>query len=321
MKFSKLTCIAATASAVLASPAAVTVTEHYHNGATVTVKGVVYISNGQAQTSYYTDQLSEEPTTTVTQTHTLNSSQIQQAAQTSTLTPSSSETPVTQTSAVLNTSSAIPSAVMEDQYFVTSSTASTLESSAPVPTPNTVISSSQAVTSQTLAAEQETTSATPTTAASSAISTATSASTDASSGDLASTLLNAHNNKRALHEDTPALSWSSDLASYAQNYADQYDCSGNLVHSGGQYGENLSLGYGIEGAVDAWYNEISSYNWANPGFSESTGHFTQVVWKSSTQVGCGTKSCGGSWGDYVVCSYNPAGNFIGEFADNVEPLA
>lgn len=28
--------------------------------------------------------------------------------------------------------------------------------------------------------------------------------------------------------------------------------------------------------VDSWYNEINSYNYSQPGFSSSTGHFTQV---------------------------------------------
>ena len=34
-----------------------------------------------------------------------------------------------------------------------------------------------------------------------------------------------------------------------------------------------------------------NYNWDNPGFSESTGHFTQIVWKASTQVGCSRTLC------------------------------
>jgi uncharacterized protein YkwD len=134
-------------------------------------------------------------------------------------------------------------------------------------------------------------------------------------------MVNEHNTKRALHKDTGSLTWSDTLATYAQNYADSYDCSGNLVHSGGPYGENLALGYGTTGSVDAWYNEITSYDYSNPGFSESAGHFTQVVWKGTSEVGCGLKSCGGEWGDYIICSYKAAGNVIGEFADNVMPLA
>ena len=148
----------------------------------------------------------------------------------------------------------------------------------------------------------------------------TSVTEDSNNDNFSSSMTNVHNAKRSLHVDTGSLTWSEELAAYAQNYADQYDCSGNLVHSGGPYGENLALGYGLTGAVDAWYDEISKYNYDDPGYSPQTGHFTQVVWKSSTQVGCGYKYCGSYWGDYVVCEYAPAGNVIGEFAENVMPL-
>ena len=33
------------------------------------------------------------------------------------------------------------------------------------------------------------------------------------------------------------------------------------------------------------------YNWNLPGFAEKTGHFTQLVWKETTQVGCGLTFC------------------------------
>jgi len=65
-----------------------------------------------------------------------------------------------------------------------------------------------------------------------------------------------------------------------------------------------------------WYDEIGQYSYNNPGFSEATGHFTQVVWKSSTDVGCGI---GIRNGDefYGVAQYTPPGNYQGEYTDNV----
>merc|ERR1711941_62543 len=92
-----------------------------------------------------------------------------------------------------------------------------------------------------------------------------------------------------------------------------------LIHSGGSYGENIywaspapspdDLWHG----VDSWYSEIEytdggrTSDWCD----SKCGHYTQVVWKSTTAIGCGT--CGGT----MVCQYNPPGNYQGEYSDNV----
>ncbi|ONH67864.1 Cell wall protein PRY3 [Cyberlindnera fabianii] len=132
--------------------------------------------------------------------------------------------------------------------------------------------------------------------------------------------LSHHNAVRALHVDTETLLWSETVALSAQSYADRYDCSGSLTHSHGQYGENLALGYNTTAAVQAWYNEVSLYDWSNPVFSERTGHFTQIVWLNTTEVGCGYKDCGSYYGQYTVCQYNAPGNYAGLFEKNVMPL-
>jgi hypothetical protein len=63
---------------------------------------------------------------------------------------------------------------------------------------------------------------------------------------------------------------------------------------GGATGENLAAGYANASAsVDAWGLEREEYNWNKPGFSEATGHFTQLVWSNTTSVGCGRTSCAG----------------------------
>jgi hypothetical protein len=63
---------------------------------------------------------------------------------------------------------------------------------------------------------------------------------------------------------------------------------------GGATGENLAAGYANASAsVDAWGLEREEYNWNKPGFSEATGHFTQLVWSNTTTVGCGRTSCAG----------------------------
>jgi hypothetical protein len=97
---------------------------------------------------------------------------------------------------------------------------------------------------------------------------------------------------------------------------------------GGPTGENLAAGYAnASAAVDAWGLEREHYDWNQPGFSEATGHFTQVVWSNTTTVGCGRKACngdGGTPGYYVVCEYYPPGNVEGDnnqfFVDNVKRL-
>ena len=71
-------------------------------------------------------------------------------------------------------------------------------------------------------------------------------------------------------------------------------------------------------ATDMWYNELHNpgYNFNNPGYSSGIGHFTQVVWKGSTKLGCGVS------GMYVCCRYSQAGNMNmpGYFEKNVLPL-
>ena len=87
---------------------------------------------------------------------------------------------------------------------------------------------------------------------------------------------------------------------------------------GGPYGENIAEGYAsTTDSCQAWGDEYKEYSWSNPGFSEATGHFTQLVWKDSQQVGCGRAFCGANNGWYVVCEYQPVGNVIGSFAQQV----
>lgn len=76
------------------------------------------------------------------------------------------------------------------------------------------------------------------------------------------------------------------------------------------------MGYDtMTSAVDAWGNERDLYTFDPPeGFSEATGHFTQLVWKETTSVGCASYQCdgkGGVSGYFVVCEYWPSGNVIG----------
>ena len=73
-----------------------------------------------------------------------------------------------------------------------------------------------------------------------------------------------------------------------------YRSNGLTARKGGPYGENLAQGYSdISRSIDAWGNERRDYDFSRGDFSESTGHFTQLVWKASSTVGCGRKFCNG----------------------------
>ncbi|KIJ49947.1 hypothetical protein M422DRAFT_65847 [Sphaerobolus stellatus SS14] len=130
-----------------------------------------------------------------------------------------------------------------------------------------------------------------------------------------------HNAYRA-HYSAPALTWSDALYPGTQQWANQ--CK--FQHSKGSYGENLAAGtgnaYAFRDGLKGWMDEASKYDWNHPGFSSGTGHFTQVVWKSSKQVACAIANCGGGTifpqaSKYVVCRYSPPGNYEGQYPANV----
>ncbi|KAL1895422.1 hypothetical protein Sste5346_005228 [Sporothrix stenoceras] len=137
-----------------------------------------------------------------------------------------------------------------------------------------------------------------------------------------SAILNSTNFFRSEHNAT-AITWNKTIAAFADEYlANDTDCT--FAHSGGPYGENIAVGFqSVHGAIDAFGLEREKYNYNDPGFSEATGHFTQLVWKASTTVGCGRRLCGGnsagekSTGWFLVCEYWPRGNVIGQFAQEV----
>lgn len=131
-----------------------------------------------------------------------------------------------------------------------------------------------------------------------------------------------HNQVRAEVGVGP-LRWSSDLAIYAGDWAERLaetgcamahrPCSGKWRE---MYGENLFIGtaraYNASDAVLAWAAEKDSYqggvlqrhNWS------AAGHYTQMIWEDTTQVGCGVGVCRDKL--IVVCNYDPPGNILGQ---------
>lgn len=316
MKLSTSLTVLAGTSAVFAAPAVVTVTEHVHTAPVVTVQAFIYESKGATYTSFST--AGETQTTSPLAS------------------PSGNPTPTKSAVAITDVVESATTNANRLSYFKSkfnnlfapattnssSNSASYVTADFPAASPtDSVQPESSKVATTTVASSTEKAPETTKTTSQATEAVATKESQNSDLSDFASSILAAHNAKRSLHKNTGNLNWSNELADYAQNYADQYDCSGSLTHSGGPYGENLALGYdGASGAVNAWYDEIKDYDFSNPDFTEGTGHFTQLIWKDSTEVGCGIKTCNNEWRDYVICSYKSPGNVGGQYADNVNPL-
>lgn len=127
----------------------------------------------------------------------------------------------------------------------------------------------------------------------------------------------------------PPLIWDSTIATFSQSWSYYLNSNKLFVHSGNRsYGENLAYfqGYGtdpvtlIKLSIDAWYNEISLYDFSKPSFSAATGHFTCLVWKSSTSFGMGISINPTTGAADITMNTSPPGNVIGQFQQNVLPL-
>ncbi|CAA6657664.1 unnamed protein product [Spirodela intermedia] len=128
--------------------------------------------------------------------------------------------------------------------------------------------------------------------------------------------LDVHNTARSAVGVGP-IAWNATLAAYAQNYANQRIADCQLVHSGGPYGENLFWGSGKEWtareAVQLWVDEKQYYNYTTNtcATGKVCGHYTQVVWRNSSNLGCARVKCN-SRAIFITCNYSPRGNMVGQ---------
>src|SRR5262249_28459173 len=126
------------------------------------------------------------------------------------------------------------------------------------------------------------------------------------------------------------LCWNATVAGHAQAWATT--CSG-LMHDPnlGTLGEGQNLyaaavsnGFPTTAAQDAepsWAAEAANYDYTTNtcAAGKVCGHYTQIVWRSTTDLGCGLQNCTvnspfpgfPNW-TIVVCNYKPAGNIIGQ---------
>ena len=135
-------------------------------------------------------------------------------------------------------------------------------------------------------------------------------------------MLEVHNRERRAF-GSPALVWDAGIAAQAAGYARDLARAGRLQHSAkaGRPGQGENLWIGTRGAfpyavmAQAWAAERQHFrpgrfpavsttqNWAN------VGHFTQIIWPSTSRIGCGVAGAG-RW-DVLVCRYAPTGNVDG----------
>ncbi|XP_050366075.1 pathogenesis-related protein 1-like [Argentina anserina] len=134
---------------------------------------------------------------------------------------------------------------------------------------------------------------------------------------LADGFVQEHNKFRAM-DGVPPVTWNETVADYARNYASSKSDTCEMVHSQNPpYGECIAWGsfdMMPEQAVQLWADEKKDYNYDTntcaPG--KVCGHYTQVVWATSTQIGCAKVRCGNSDGTFINCNYYPPGNYVGD---------
>jgi uncharacterized protein YkwD len=153
---------------------------------------------------------------------------------------------------------------------------------------------------------------------------------DQTSAEFQQEMLSQINAYRAQH-GAPPLTLDPALVEYSKSRAAKMSADGKLSHDGLQdeYGENASwqatssgpTAGPAAGATTSWYNEVKNYDFGSPEGPHHgvTGHFTALVWKSTTKLGVGRVSGQGSqwWETYIVANFSPAGNMTGDFQANV----
>ena len=136
-------------------------------------------------------------------------------------------------------------------------------------------------------------------------------------------VLSAHNAERERLGIAP-LRWDPALAASAQRWAEALAVSGRFEHAPENHrapeGENLWAGtrgyYAPEAMVDAWVREKRNFrpgvfpDNSATGRIEDVGHYTQVVWRATGEVGCARAASARE--DILVCRYAEAGNYVGE---------
>ena len=120
------------------------------------------------------------------------------------------------------------------------------------------------------------------------------------------------------------LTWSNELAAFAQEWANELKRRGMKMEHRPRtgkftqkYGENIYWSQGMQNStsagVDSWADERKSFDFDTQlckGEWYVCGHYTQLIWENSTQVGCAKVVVDDQ--EIWLCNYNPPGNYTGQ---------
>ncbi len=131
---------------------------------------------------------------------------------------------------------------------------------------------------------------------------------------LAHEMLAAHNEIRA-RLAVPPLRWSDRMAARAQDWASRLLREREFYHRPNPtFGENLFEITGSRATPDqvvgVWASEARDYSYRSNTCQSVCGHYTQVVWNATREVGCAVARDPGR--EVWVCNYDPPGNWVGE---------
>lgn len=168
--------------------------------------------------------------------------------------------------------------------------------------------------------------------------------------ELVQKILDLHNAARR-EAGVPPLSWNDNIARFAHQHANNPQIAG-LRHRSrqelGSMGENLAYSWSssslppekvIKQGIKGWYDEKNNWTACGEPFRTANtklvrwqqgnasglrqvpdpqgekvwGHYTQMIWPSTTEVGCGIgpdPQREGAW--RLVCNYSPGGNMLGQ---------
>jgi len=146
------------------------------------------------------------------------------------------------------------------------------------------------------------------------------------SAEFVKTILDIHNRERVA-VGVPPLVWNDTLAADAKTYAEHLADTCKFEHPSAEWvsthpmspeGENLAGSHGsfpttvpIAQEMQGWIAEKNVFQGLPSATGDNVvGHYTQMVWKSTSQIGCATDTSNNY--AVLVCRYTPPGNVIGQ---------